>query len=84
MSDRLRSRPIIDSASLFSSTPVFPQWQGCPVCAGRGTMHHDFYTGVGASTSTERVQCKTCKGATVVAPPGIAGSPKAAGGEPTG
>ncbi len=42
------------------------RWQRCPVCEGRGTVPHDFYTGFGVATSTARERCRTCKGGTVL------------------
>jgi len=38
----------------------------CPVCGGRGTMPHDFYTRLGASNATGPVQCRSCGGSGIV------------------
>lgn len=51
----------------------WPQWQICPVCEGRGTVPHDFYAQLGVATSTAREQCRTCRGRTVIPPPGFFG-----------
>lgn len=38
----------------------------CPVCSGRGSVPHDFYDQLGASTSTAREQCRSCGGRGIV------------------
>lgn len=45
--------------------PVKRPWR-CPICAGTGTVEHDFYTKLGYGTSTERVTCKACSGRGIV------------------
>lgn len=38
----------------------------CPVCEGRGTVPHDFYAQLGASSSTTRETCRSCQGRGIV------------------
>ena len=47
-----------------ASTPVVVRQYPaiCPVCAGCGTVPHDFYTRFGVSTSTAREACRSCGG----------------------
>ena len=81
MAERRVVSPVRDpdpqrDAMWFSASPVYPQWQVCPVCEGRGTVAHDFYTQSGSATSTAREQCRTCRGRTVIPPPGFFGGPQ--------
>ena len=39
--------------------------QVCPVCAGKGTVHDMFYTGIPSSTGG-RTKCKSCTGRGIV------------------
>jgi DnaJ-class molecular chaperone len=34
----------------------------CPVCEGRGTVRPGFYSDRSWTTSTQREQCRSCKG----------------------
>lgn len=64
------------------STPVAVQWQRCPVCEGRGTVSPDFYEQLGVGASTAREACRTCRGRTVIPPPGFWGGPRAGQARP--
>lgn len=48
----------------LTHTPVM--FQKCPVCEGVGSMPHNFYTRVQASSSISEVQCKTCNGQGII------------------
>jgi rRNA maturation protein Nop10 len=49
------------------------EWQRCPVCGGRGSVPHGFYSGFAASTSTMREQCRACTGSGLLARPSSQG-----------
>ncbi len=38
----------------------------CPVCGGCGSVPHDFYMRLGASTGTFRELCRSCNGSGIV------------------
>ncbi len=38
----------------------------CPVCDGRGTVPADFYNSTFGIINTEREECRTCEGDTII------------------
>ena len=58
--------PHFRPAPIVPAIPMPRKPHTCPICHGRGTVPHDFYTGTKLAGVTEGVKCRACDGRGVI------------------